>query len=300
MNGTEIITFLSTNFPTVMSTVGAVTGGLFTAIFLRQNTATTEFEKIKAGQFKEVADSLLESGKMTYTEYYKAKNFLEVAQKADELFAELDHTDEEQVCDFDWLIRFYEAAGNISNEKMQELWAKILAGEINHPSTFSLRTIDTLKNLSSRDAELFENLCSYSFNTGNGYFIPNYNGYLEKCNMRYEDIMTLSEQDLIYNDGSLVLSIKASTDLNVLCYNKELLMTTQANDTSTQIFKIKQFPFTLVGNEIASLIDITTSNENFIDFANEINKNDKVDIGVHKIKKIYNDKVEYDELNLIS
>ncbi|WP_347028376.1 DUF2806 domain-containing protein [Intestinibacter bartlettii] len=299
MNGTEIITFLSTNFPTVMSTVGAVTGGLFTAIFLRQNTATTEFEKIKAGQFKEVADSLLESGKMTYTEYYKAKNFLEVAQKADELFAELDHTDEEQVCDFDWLIRFYEASGNISNEKMQELWAKILAGEINHPSTFSLRTIDTLKNLTSSDAELFEKLCSYSFNIGKSYRMPNYNGYLEKCNIHYEDIMALSELGLIYNDGNLVLEIKVSTDLNVLCHNKELLMTNKANDTSTEI-KIKQFPFTLVGNQIASLINITTSNENFIDFANEINKNDKVDIGVYKIKKINNGEVEYEELNLIS
>lgn len=34
MNGTDIITFLTNNFPTVMSTVSAITGSLFTAIFL--------------------------------------------------------------------------------------------------------------------------------------------------------------------------------------------------------------------------------------------------------------------------
>ena len=84
MNGTEIINFLSSNFSTVMTTVGAVTGSLFTAIFLRHNTAVSEFEKIKSEQFKEVADELLESGKMTFTEYYKANNFLQVAKKADE------------------------------------------------------------------------------------------------------------------------------------------------------------------------------------------------------------------------
>ena len=74
MTGTEIITFLSSNFPT--QAISPIVGSIFTAIFLRHNTEATEFEKIKAGQFKEVADSLLRSGKMTYTEYYKANNFL--------------------------------------------------------------------------------------------------------------------------------------------------------------------------------------------------------------------------------
>ena len=73
LNVTEIIAFLSNGLEN--SAVGAIAGGLFTAIFLRHNTKTEEFEKIKAGQFKEVADDLLASGKMTYTEYYKANNF---------------------------------------------------------------------------------------------------------------------------------------------------------------------------------------------------------------------------------
>ena len=50
MNGTEIITFLSTGIGNLSSAVGAVAGAIFTAIFLRSNTKTEEFEKIKAGQ----------------------------------------------------------------------------------------------------------------------------------------------------------------------------------------------------------------------------------------------------------
>ena len=84
MNGTEIIIFLANNLQSVASVVGPVAGALFTAIFLRHNTKANEFEKIKAGQFEEVANDLLASGKMTYTEYYKANNFLKVAKKADE------------------------------------------------------------------------------------------------------------------------------------------------------------------------------------------------------------------------
>ena len=144
MNGTEIIAFLSDGLETMSSAVGPVAGALFTAIFLRHNTKTDEFEKIKAGQFKEVADDLLMSGKMTYTEYYKANNFLAVAKKADSYYKEHPRTEEQGTYDFDWFVRFFEAVGNVSDETMQNLWAKILAGEIAHPSTFSLKTLDVM------------------------------------------------------------------------------------------------------------------------------------------------------------
>ena len=76
MTGMEIITLLSNNLSTVMSPVSLVVGGLITSIFLKHDTSVAEFEKIKAGQFKEVINKLLESGQMTYVEYYKSNNFL--------------------------------------------------------------------------------------------------------------------------------------------------------------------------------------------------------------------------------
>lgn len=106
MNGTEIITFLSNNIESMASAVGPVAGALFTAIFLRHNTKTDEFEKIKAGKFKEAADDLLASGKMTYTEYYKANNFLTIAKKADHYYKEHPRAGEKITYDFDWLCVF--------------------------------------------------------------------------------------------------------------------------------------------------------------------------------------------------
>lgn len=52
--------------------------------------------------FGEVADILLESGKMTYTEYYKANNFLDIAKKADEFYSEMNSSNSNKVYDFDW------------------------------------------------------------------------------------------------------------------------------------------------------------------------------------------------------
>ena len=80
MNGTEIISFLSNNAPAIVSGTAPIVGAIITSIFLRSNTATTEFEKIKAGKFDEMIEELLKNGQMTYTEYYKANNFLKIAK----------------------------------------------------------------------------------------------------------------------------------------------------------------------------------------------------------------------------
>ena len=163
MNTTEIISYLSTNAPAIWSGIGPVVGSLITVLFLRKNTATTEFEKIKSGKFGDVLDDLLSSGHLTYTEFYKANNFLKIAKKADEYYSQNSHTESAGCFEFDWLIRYYEAVGNISDENMQDLWAKILAGEINAPSSYSLKTIDILRNMRKCDVELFTIICKYSF-----------------------------------------------------------------------------------------------------------------------------------------
>lgn len=267
MTGTEIITFLSSNFPT--QAISPIVGSIFTAIFLRHNTEATEFEKIKAGQFKEVADSLLRLGKMTYTEYYKANNFLKVAKKADEFYSEMHRSENTPPAtyDFDWFIRFYEAVGNISDEAMQDLWAKILAGEISRPSSYSLKTIDVLKNMSKKDAELFVRICSHSFTSGEKkIFLPNNNDYLEKCGIEYSDIMKMNEQDLIFSDSVITLSLNISKNESHLFTNRELVMTISSANGSEVEAAIEQYPFTEVGVEVASLFADSASDEDFIEY----------------------------------
>ena len=43
--------------------------------------------------------------------------------------------------DNDWLVNFFDKSRLVSNEKMQILWAKILAGEANQPGSFSKMTL---------------------------------------------------------------------------------------------------------------------------------------------------------------
>ncbi|MBB2687599.1 UNVERIFIED_ORG: hypothetical protein GGD47_005241 [Rhizobium etli] len=55
----------------------------------------------------------------------------------------------------DFVRYLFDKAKLVSNEDMQEIWAKILAGEASAAGSFSRRSIDLVSQLSKADAELF-------------------------------------------------------------------------------------------------------------------------------------------------
>lgn len=300
MNESELIAYLANNAPTLLSAVAPFAGSILTAVFLKSNTATTEFEKIKAGLFNEVIEDLLTSGQMTYTEFYKAKNFLKIAKKADAYYSQRQEETKEKIYDFDWFMRYYEAAGNISDDDMQDIWAKVLAGEISNPSFFSLKIIDILRNMRKADAELFVRFCKFSFSEGSGrIFLPNYNEYLDKCGITYSDVMRLSEMGLIFNDALISLQFKISQDPDVIFINGDYIMTLASQNKNLTDGSIKQYPFTKVGEELATLVSDCPSVESFIDFGKNIAKSDNYNVGIHKIIHIDDDNIEYEDENIL-
>jgi Protein of unknown function (DUF2806) len=52
---------------------------------------------------------------------------------------------------------------------MQTLWAKILAGEVSAPGTYSKRTLQFLKAKEKDDAIKFLEICSFSFTFAGGW-----------------------------------------------------------------------------------------------------------------------------------
>lgn len=109
--------------------------------------------------------------------------------------------------DHDWTARFFGEVQDVTNEDMQFLWAKVLAGEVVNPGSTSLRTLSVLRNLDQRTARLFVKLCSLSV-TYFGAFemrvlnLGNYddgNG-LAKYGLDYGSLNDLHESELITAD----------------------------------------------------------------------------------------------------
>ncbi len=66
----------------------------------------------------------------------------------------------------DWIANFFDKCRIVSDEEMQRLWAKVLAGEANSPGTFTKRTVNFLGSLDKVDASLFTRLCGFGWQMG--------------------------------------------------------------------------------------------------------------------------------------
>ena len=66
----------------------------------------------------------------------------------------------------DWIANFFDKCRLVSDSDMQSLWARVLAGEANAPSTYSKRTVNLLSDLDKSDAELFTKLCGFGWMFG--------------------------------------------------------------------------------------------------------------------------------------
>ena len=166
MDGTALVEYLSKGIEFLKPAVSTVVGALMATMFLRKNTRTTEFEKIKSGLFQEAAEELLENGKLTYLEFYKCRNFLKIAKRADEYQKQKQSTNDttlQDKLDFDWFVQFYELAGNINDEKMQEYWARLLANAVNDRNIQKKIYIDIIARLSHQEAEIIEKIYSIPF-----------------------------------------------------------------------------------------------------------------------------------------
>jgi len=74
---------------------------------------------------------------------------------------ELPDTVADEKVEADWIIQFFENCQDITCEEMQIIWARLLAGEVAKPGSFSPRTLTTLKLMRREDAILFERTCAY-------------------------------------------------------------------------------------------------------------------------------------------
>lgn len=141
---------------------------------------TTIIDKITGFKISQWAAEGEVRKKLIHDEYEKAKengimgvqyienlrhttNLIDTATKSAKYIDQEKPNDIKMDNDFFW--NTIEHAKTISNDEMQELVAKIIAGEYNKPGTYSMSTLQTLKMLGKQELELFERMCSLCINS---------------------------------------------------------------------------------------------------------------------------------------
>ena len=69
--------------------------------------------------------------------------------------------------DDEWIVNFFDKRRIVSDDEMQGLWSRVLAGEANSPGSYSKRTVNFLSELEKPEAELFTKLCGSGWMIGN-------------------------------------------------------------------------------------------------------------------------------------
>jgi len=165
--------------------------------------------------------------------------------------------------DEDWISFFFENCQDISKSEMQEIWGKILAKEVSKPNSFSLRTIQVLKLLSSREAQIFNRLSKYLIKFERGVFFlndPEALKYLRKNgNIFYTDILALKSVGLIEPSESISLTLNHTEPVEISFFGKNYLIHSHFGS------KIRVELLSLSGQELYNILNIE-SDKNYKDF----------------------------------
>lgn len=141
----------------------------------------------------EVAIGELIEQRVQFQEAKRLANIGSVVAKAAQALGDREVQDHE--VDHDWTARFFNDVQDVSSEEMQQLWAKVLAGEVDRPGQFSLRTLDALHDMSVGEAKLFAEACNYVaaermiIYTDDMQFMDN--------NLHFSNILNLAELGLV-------------------------------------------------------------------------------------------------------
>ncbi|GAB6391471.1 MAG: DUF2806 domain-containing protein [Treponematales bacterium] len=178
-----------------------------------------------------------------------------------------------EALDNDWITNFFEKSRLVSNDDMQVIWSKILAGETNHPGSFSRLTLKIISELEKQDADMFTSLASCVFTIGKPILV-----------------LFFHEGENIYEKNGI--SFTSLTQLETLGLIRIDFLAGYQQQRLPKQFRIMYFgfPITITLKENISNLKIgnvllTQAGEQIVSICGAVPKGELRDIAVNKWKK---------------
>lgn len=209
----------------------------------------------------------------------------------DVLLNETQSPPEEKVDD-DWLFRWRDNASQVSSHDLQNLWGRVLAGEVKAPGSYSLRTLEFLKNLSQQEAEAIAKLSQFVI--GEAIIYRGSNKTLENYGINFSILLDMQQLGIITGVQSLgikyeLLSAEPSRFVLALISNSLVLVVT-ADDPKKKV-SIPGYPLTALGKQILSLGTFGTNAEYLKDVSEHL-KTQGVSVIIANYARINSEKIE--------
>jgi len=196
----------------------------------------------------------------------RQENMEEITKKA---LPQLEDESDPSRMEDDWVTNFFDKSRIVSDNDMQDLWARVLAGEANLPGTYSKRTVNFLGDLDKKDAELFLALCRF------GWFIGHFTPLIFDAQapiyndkgLNFDTLVHLDSIGLIQFDHLSGFSKTGLPKTFTVSYCKQPLILTMENEKDNKL-SIGRVLLTQVGRELA-LVCQAPGVDGFVDYVKD-------------------------------
>lgn len=228
--------------------------------------------------------------RVLFFEAKKQKNIEDIISEAYNNLKTEKEVSEEPVQE-EWINRFFNIVGEISNDHLKTIWSRILSEEIKEPGKCSMRTLDSLRNISRDEAEIFKKISNYIIEYQGVYYLPNEKSLLEYANIDYGEILKLDEASLINSTSSVsaVLKFDESVKKKYLTYNKNIIICDK--DEKSEIH-LQAYPLTEVGRNIFDILSPDYDKEYFEKYIDIIKSEMNISYS-EIIKKLPDGRIKY-------
>ena len=185
-------------------------------------------------------------------------NRVSILSKASDLVSE-EECSEDNISK-DWYNNFDDLIRKVSDDQMQDVWARVLAGEMKSPNSFSLRTLSYLKDMPKTEAELLNKIAGFVFEREAIYRFSNNKFNLDKY-ININDLLVLNDAGII-NLSDITTTFEI-VDLNKVEIGDNIMLIIRSSYANPLEINCRNYKFTKLGVELIRLIDVKTCDVNF-------------------------------------
>lgn len=180
-----------------------------------------------------------------------------------------------------FMVKFIEEAKLISDDEIQKVWSSLFVHEAKNPNSVTIRALDTIKNMSTEEAKLFEKIAQKSL-------FLDYRAFLPKSineEIPIDELTVLADIGLLKNNFELFCTIKANKGTkSTLFINNNLVLIFDNQSEQDKIIGINVYTYTKVGEILIKALNIKAKGESILKFANFLKtQNPEVKVSLHHL-----------------
>lgn len=185
----------------------------------------------------------------------------------------------------DWLSGFIDTTSGVFDEQMQDLWARILAGELEHPGSYSKRTLSILRDLTQEEARTFERMAACVVFSDDDAYLYDDAELNEQFGISVFDILNTENAKLL---NAQALSLETSVrekNYPVLHNGKEIMLATPIGKSGKLSYSVMQL--THAGRELLQVARSTINGDYWTELQKRLAaRTPRLTYTVHRIRYI--------------